>query len=411
MRASIIIVCLAALLGGLWWKREDALRFAAETAPFLAGYLGSASSAPPAPAAAARPVPVMIAQAEVKRLPVTIDAVATVQPVASIAIKPRIDSQIVEIAVQEGAKVKEGDLLVRLDARALKAQLAQADAQIVKGRAQMAQLRRDLARADELLAKRISSEVQRDAAATAVKVQEAQIAADEAQRDNLLASVTYTEIRAPVSGRIGSIPLKVGSSVRAGDAQAIATVNQIDPIYVSFAVPQALFGDLRAALALGPVKVDARVGTEILSGTVAFVENTVDLATGTVLAKAIFPNPQERLWPGGFVTVQAVLGVESAAVTVPSSVVQLGQRGPFLFVVRERRRAELVQVAVARTSGSDSVITSGLKGGEDVVVEGQLRLVDGAPIQVQPGQAPVPTAPSARTNEGLTSDAPAARRG
>lgn len=387
MRRTLVLIVLACAVAALWWKRDDARRFAVEKLPFTAAYLEPETTPAVAPARRVAAVPVSVAPVEVKRLPVTVDAVGTVQAVASIQIKSRIDSEIVEIAVKEGARVKEGDLLVRLDSRTVRAQLAQAAATVMKDKAQIEQLRRDLARAEDLLSKRITSEVQRDTAATSVKVQEAQLAADEAQQDNLKAALSYTELRAPVSGRIGSIPLKVGTAVRLADGQPITTVNQIDPIYVSFAVPQSVFLDLRTALAAGTVRVDAKIGREVVSGTIAFVENTVDLATGTVLAKAVFPNGKELLWPGGFVTVQAVLGMEAAAVTVPSSAVQLGQRGPYVFAVRDGRKAELVQVTVARVVGADSVISQGLKVGEQVVIDGQLRLVDGATVQVQaPGE-------------------------
>jgi multidrug efflux system membrane fusion protein len=165
------------------------------------------------------------------------------------------------------------------------------------------------------------------------------------------------------------------------------TVNQLDPIYVSFAVPQSVFSDLRRAVNAGKVGVEARVGNGTASGTVAFTENTVDLATGTVLAKALMNNSDERLWPGAFVSVRVVLGVEADAVAVPSAAVQIGQQGSFVFVVRDGRKAELVPVTVARTVGNESVIASGLSGGEKVVVDGQLRLVNGAEVQIVPAKA------------------------
>ena len=404
MRRAIGLLLILAVALGVWWKRDDARRLASEHLPILRPYLASGPMANAAAANRAAPpaVPVVLATAEKKPIPVTIEAVGTVQSVTTVSIKPRIDSQIATVNVAEGALVKEGDLLFTLDARSLKAQLAQADAQIEKDRAQLEQGRRDLARAEDLLAKRISTEVQRDTAKTGVKVLEAQLAADEAQRANLAALVSYTEIRAPVSGRIGSIALKEGSTVRAGDAQAIATVNQIDPIYVSFAVPQSLFPDLRTALQAGKVQVNARVGENVTSGPIAFVENTVDLATGTVLAKALLPNKDEKLWPGVFVAVEAVLGIEQAAIAVPSAAVQLGQQGAYVFVVNNGR-AQLRKVSVARTIGQTSVIEDGLSGGEQIVIDGQLRLVDGATVQVQPGRsgevARTPEAPPAVAQE------------
>ena len=408
----VILLLLAVAAGALWWKRDDAIRVAMErvpaTRPYLAGYLtGAATTAGTGQPRAAPAVPVVLASAERKNLPVTIDAVGTVQAVASIAIKPRIDSQIASIEVQEGALVKAGDLLVTLDSRSLRAQLAQADATLIKDRAQLQQVRRDFGRAEELLAKRISTEVQRDTAATQVKISEAQLAADQAQRDNIAALLSYTEMRSPISGRIGSIPLKIGTTVKGGDAQAIMTVNQVDPIYVAFAVPQSLFGDLRTAQAAGRVGVTAKVGTTTVQGALAFVENNVELSTGTVGVKALMPNKDERLWPGAFVAVQATLGTQADAVAIPSAAVQIGQQGAFVFVVRDGRKASLVPVTAERSVGSETVISRGLEAGDQVVVDGQLRLVDGAAVQIQQGQP-------GRAGEGVATGAsvapPAARR-
>ena len=329
---------------------------------------------------------VVVATAVRRPIPITIDAVGTVQAKASIALKSRLDNQITSINVKEGALVKEGDLLLTLDGRAIKAQLAQVEATMVRDLAQIEQAKRDLARAEELLAKRITTEVQRDTAGTLLKVQQAQLAADQANRDNLAAQLTYTEIRSPISGRIGSIAMKIGTTVKAADTASIATVNQIDPIYVSFAVPQTLFGELRTAMDGGRVAITARVGQTATQGALAFVENTVDLATGTILAKAEMPNRDERLWPGAFVSVQATVGVEKDAISVPSAAVQIGQQGAYVFIIKDDR-ATLTNVTVSRTVGQDSILSAGLSGGEQIVVDGHLRLVNGALVQVQPARA------------------------
>src|SRR3990167_10802086 len=189
------------------------------------------------------PVPVVVAKIAQKPMPVVVDAVGTVQAIASIQIKPRLDSQIVKVHVEEGALVKEGDLLFELDSRTLRAQIGQIEAQIRKDKAQLAQARRDHQRYEDLLGKNAGTVVQRDTAQTAVKAAEAQLEADEAAKANIQASLTYTEIRAPVSGRIGSIASKAGAVVRVGDNSVnstLATINQIDPIYVTFAIPQVI---------------------------------------------------------------------------------------------------------------------------------------------------------------------------
>jgi multidrug efflux system membrane fusion protein len=384
MKRSIVLVGLAvaaAVTGLALWRPDDAKRLAASlpvVGPHLGGEVQTAKRQVQTPA-----LPVITTSASKGPVPVTIDAIGTVQPVASVQIKSRIDGQIAAIEVREGSRVKEGDLLVRLDDRALKAQLAQAEAVVEKDRAQIEQARRDLGRAEELLGRRIGTEVARDNASTILKVQTAQLAADRASRDNLATLLSYTEIRAPISGRIGSIPLKVGTQVRNADAQPIATVNQVDPIFVSFAVPQSLFGELRSALSARTVGIEAKVGTATVPGVVSFVENTVDLATGTVLAKAEMANADERLWPGAFVAVQATLGIEPNAVSIPMAAVQIGQQGSYVFVVGADSRAVLTRVSVTRATGTTAVIGEGLAGGEQVVVDGQLRLVDGALVRVQ----------------------------
>lgn len=327
MKRFLILLAAAGIGAFVWFKPDEARRVAGAVpvvGPMVGGKPGAAAPRPPQTPT----LPVVVARAQRGPMPVTIEAIGTVQSIASIQIKPRIDSQIAAIEVQEGAKVKEGDLLVKLDDRALRAQLAQAEAVVEKDRAMLEQARRDLARAEELLGKRIGTEVVRDTAATAVRVAQAQLAADRASRDNLATLLSYTEIRSPISGRIGSIPLKVGTQVRSADAQAIATVNQFDPIFVSFAVPQSLFGDLRAALAAGKVPISARVGGATVPGIVAFVENTVDLATGTILAKAEMANADERLWPGAFVAVEATVGIDKDALTVPPPPSRSASRAP-----------------------------------------------------------------------------------
>ncbi len=241
---------------------------------------------------------------------------------------------------------------------------------------------RDLARAEELLARRIDTPVQRDTAETALKALQAQKAADLGQRQNILAQIGFTEIRAPVSGRIGSITAKAGAVVRAADAQALATLNQIDPIYVASALPQVILPGLKAAMATGPVAVSATIGSASALGSVSFVENAIDAATGTVMVRSTFTNDAETLWPGAFVRVVITLGIEQNAVTVPLSALQNGQSGSYVFTVDQSGRAALSPVRVARKEGDQAVIASGLATGDRVVTSGQLRIAEGTPVVV-----------------------------
>ena len=393
---AAVFASIVAIGGAAYVYRADVMR---EVGPYLGMAPAKAAETQASPAAGAQPqgrrgrvnpggaVPVVIMPVTSQPMPVVVDAVGTVQSIASVQIKPRMDSQIMKVNVEEGALVKEGDVLFELDSRALKAQLGQIEAQIRKDQAQVIQARRDLQRTEELLTKNAGTVVQRDNAHTAVKAAEAQLEADEAAKASVLTSLTFTEIRAPVSGRIGSISNKAGAVVRTGDNSAtstLATINQIDPIYVSFAIPQIILPDLRAAMAKGPVTVSAIVDdAKKQSGVMAFIENTVDPNTGTVTAKARIGNANELLWPGQFVKVEIILGVEPDALSIPAAAVQLGSQGPFVFVVKDGV-AELRQVSVKRTQDGQAVIGKGLESGEQVVVDGQLRLVQGASVTVRP---------------------------
>ncbi len=406
VRWAVIASVTVMACGAVYVFRDDIgqrLGFSAPANATATAASPAGAAQPPGRRGRANPggaVPVVVTTIAPKSLPVVIEAVGTVQAIVSIQIKPRVDSQIVKVNVAEGALVKEGDLLFQLDDRTLKAQLGQIEAQIRKDQSQVAQARRDVQRTEELLGKGAGTLVNRDTAITALKAAEAQLEADEANRASVMTSLTYTEIKAPVSGRIGSIAFKAGAIVRQSDNTAtavLATINQIDPIFVSFAIPQVLLPDLRAAMAKGEVKVNAIVNDNLKqSGVMAFIENTVDPNTGTVTAKARIANANEGLWPGQFVRAEVILGIEADALSLPSAAVQLGPKGPYVFVIKDNV-AELRQIDVKRTQQGETIVGDGLRPGETVVVDGQLRLVNGAAVAPrgageQPRSAP-PTPP------------------
>ena len=401
-----VIAAVAVVVCGAAWQYRDHV-----AAKLGFGVPASAAEKTSSPAASAQPqgrrgranpggpIPVVATVVAPKSMPIIVEAVGTVQAIASVQLRSRIDSQLMKVHVQEGALVKEGDLLFELDARTLKAQLAQIEAQIRKDKAQVDQAKRDSTRADDLLTKGAGTVVTRDTNVTTQRALEAQLESDEAMRQNILTQISYTEIRAPVSGRIGSIPNKAGTTLRVADNTAtavLATLNQVDPIFVSFAIPQVFLTNLRAAMAKADVRVNAVIDeTHKQSGVVAFLENTVDPMTGTVTGKARIDNASEGLWPGQFIKAEVVLGEEPNALAVPSPAVQLGPQGPYLFVVKDGNVAELRQVNVSRSQGGETVLSSGVKAGEQVVVEGHLRLVNGAAVMIRPAQneAPKPAAP------------------
>lgn len=405
VRLAVVAVIAVAVGGAVYVFRDEMAQKLGFGAAASAAEKGSASPAASAQPQGRRgranpggPVPVVVTKVVKKPLPIMIEAVGTVQSISSVTLKSRLDSQIMKVHVEEGALVKEGDLLFELDARTLKAQLAQIEAQIRKDQAQLEQAKRDTLRAGDLLTKGAGTVVARDANFTTQRAAEAQLEADEAMRQNIMTQISYSEIRAPVSGRIGSIPYKAGTTLRVGDntvTAVLATINQVDPIFVAFAVPQVFLPDIRAAMAKGDVKVNALIDdNRRQSGAIAFIENSVDPMTGTVTAKARIANATEGLWPGQFVKVELVLGVEPEAIAVPAPAIQLGPQGPYLFVVKDGV-AELRNVVVKRTQNGESVIGKGLDGGEQVVVDGQLRLVNGANVAIKPATAEQPSTATA----------------
>lgn len=357
-------------------------------------------AAEPVPAAKASKPAVRVSVAPVLRrdMPVVLDLVGNAQSVASIPVKTRVDSRIETIGVAEGDRVKVGQMLFTLDDRAVRAQIAQARAVVARDRAQLQLVLSDLERTRQLVKTATKSTRDLESAGVQVEAQEATIAADQALLDNLLVQASWYVIESPIAGRIGSMPLKPGSSVRAADSTLLATINQIDPIHVAFAVPQASVGRLRAALAAGEVAVEVRHPGEaapIAVGRVAFLENALDAATGTLGVKALIPNAKEVLLPGEYLQVRVRLATDAGALTVPESAVQMGQYGPFVWAVSADGTAEIRRIGVDRTVDGVTVVTRGLSEGDRVVTDGQLRLTTGTPLDIAaPATAPAPAGAS-----------------
>jgi multidrug efflux system membrane fusion protein len=341
-------------------------------------------AAPPAQQADA-PVPVLAAAVQQKPMPVQIETVGRVEAIATVAVRSRIDGVIRRVAVEDGQQVKAGDLLFELDDQEAQAELQTAAANLARDRAQLEIAKRDEERMQPLAAKDFASRQQLDQLRTNVTATEATAAADQAQLEAARIRLSYTRILAPIDGRIGTIASKVGSSIRPNDTTALMTINQLQPIYVSFAVPQRHLGDLQDAMAVGELPVTATIPgreAEPQSGKVSFIENLVDPSTNTLSVKASFPNQQNRLWPGQYVTVVVTLRVDPAAIVVPGEAVQMGQEGSYVFVIRPDDTVEMRPVEVARTAGQEAVIADGLSLGERVVTEGQLRLEPGSKIEI-----------------------------
>lgn len=331
----------------------------------------------------ARTVPVEIGQAVMQSTPVVLEALGNVTPMANVALKARMDSEIVGIHFADGARVKQGDVLVTLDCRSVDAQVLQAEGNIARDKAQLEGAERDMRRYTELVAKSATPVTNLDNAKTQAAVYAATMKANEALLQNLKVQQSYCTIRAPISGRIGAASIKVGNFVRSADIMPIATIIQTAPVYVTFPLPQSSLPALRQALAAETATVEAELAGETrrASGAVTMVENTVDQATGMVMVRATMPNDPEILWPGSLVNVTVTVR-EERAVTVPAEAVQVSQAGTFVFTITDDV-AKVVPVKVARTVGKLTVLESGLDGGETVVTDGHLQLRNGSRVAIR----------------------------
>lgn len=335
-------------------------------------------------------VPVLVAAVERQAVPVRLDAIGTVQTIASVGIKSRIDGQIAEVKVRDGQYVKAGEPLFQLDSRAATAQVHQAEAQLARDRAQLVNAKRDVDRFAPLVAKDFVSRQQYDTAVTTAQALDASVQADQAALENAKVQLSYYTITAPIDGRVGMVTLKAGNNVKANDV-AFLTINQVKPIYVLFSVAESELPAIRAAMAAGPVAVSALPAGDKAppaQGKLAFFDNAVDSATGTIALRGIFANEDEHLWPGEFVNVSLTLSVEPNALVVPQAAVQIGQNDRFVFVVKPDNTAEARKVTVSRTVDGKTVIASGLEPGERVVVDGQLRLSNGSRVEIRSALGP-----------------------
>ena len=347
---------------------------------------GAVAQAPRA--ATPRSIPIDVATATLKKVPVRIDLLGTVTPIASVAVKTRVDSEISAVHFKDGAIVKQGDPLFTLDGRSIEAQIKQVEGLLKGAKAQLEQAQRDVERYTELLAKNATTQVTLSNAKTQVNIFGAAVDSNTAQLELLRVQLDYTKIRAPIAGRVSMAALKVGNFVRQADLAPLATIIQAAPVYVTFALPQRSLPELRHALDKESASIQAIVPGDPrkASGQVTMIENTVDAATGTVPVRATMPNDDELLWPGTLVTVRLTFR-EEEAVTVPGPAVQVSQTGSYVFVVKNGV-ATVQPVKVARVLDGETVLESGLQGGESVVTEGQLLLTNGsrvAPRAPKPG--------------------------
>jgi len=350
-------------------------------------------------------VPVQIGRAVRQTLPITQSAIGTVQTLRMVAVKSQVDGVIAQIHFREGDEVQAGDLLITLDRRPFENNLRSARADLANARAQAEHAQVEAVRYQQLDQQQAISKEQLSQLLTDVETTNAQVQAKEAAVANAELQLGYTEIRAPIAGRTGQLNLHEGALVKANDAGfTLVTINQLAPIAVAYAVPEASLASLRTALTTGVVTVTASphdgVGQSV-DGRLDFIDNAVDPTTGTILLKAVFANADRALWPGQFVDIITRLGEEAGTVLVPAAAVQTGQHGSQVFVMKPDRTVELRAVQTGPSANGLIVIRSGVQAGETVVTDGQVRLVPGA--RVEPKQLAVPDdAVAAAADSGTT---------
>ncbi|MCL5966530.1 MAG: efflux RND transporter periplasmic adaptor subunit [Deltaproteobacteria bacterium] len=344
------------------------------------GSKGTPREAPPA-------VPVAMAVAEKKSVPIQVRAIGTVEAYSTVSVKTLVGGQLVKVGFVEGQDVRKGDLLFEIDPRPYEAALRSAEAALAKDSALKENAEKEVRRYSFLIEKDLVPKQQYDQVASNAAALGAVVKADEAAIENARLQLAYCFIHSPIDGRTGSLLVQQGNVVK-GNETVLVTINRIVPIRVSFSVPEQHLSVIRKYQAAGTLRVEAfpqDVQKAPARGSLTFIGNAVDTATGTIPLKGTFPNGDRRLWPGQFVNVVLTLTTQPDAVVVPSQAVQTGQAGQYLFVVKPDLTVESRPVAAGQTLDGGTVIEKGLQAGETVVTDGQLRLVPGAKVEAKQG--------------------------
>jgi membrane fusion protein, multidrug efflux system len=331
--------------------------------------------------------PVTVATVASRTMPVELQAIGNVEAISTVSIKAQISGQLVGVHFKEGDFVKKGQLLFSIERPPFEAALRQAEGTLAKDEAQALNAGMDAERYQGLGREGVVSRQQVDAALAASTAMRASVAADRAAVETAKINLQYTSIYSPINGRTGNVGVKEGNLVKANDVPILVTINQIEPIYVTFSIPEQQLAELKQYSGKKTLKVDAapQGSSQHFEGRLTFMDNAVDTTTGTIKLKATFANEQHVLWPGQFVDVGLTLKSQPNAIVVPTAALQTSQQGTFVYVVNPDLTAQPQPVKVAWTVGDSTVITSGLQPGQRVVTDGQLRLTPGAKVDIKSG--------------------------
>lgn len=332
------------------------------------------------------PVPVRVATAVRKTVPLDVHVIGAGEAYSTVSIKAQVSGELVGVHFREGDFVKKGQLLFTIDRRPFDAALQQAEANLARDKAQATNARQQAQRYEKLYQEGVASREQYDQLQTSADAGDAAVRADEAAVAFAKLQLQYCFIYSPIDGRTGSLMVHVGNLVKANDVPILLVINQIHPIYVDFSVPEDTLAEVKKYMAAGPLKVRAIIPDDPQhpeQGLLSFVDNAVDNTTGTIKLKGTFPNAGRRLWPGQFVNVILTLAEQRDAIVVPSQAVQNGQEGQYVFVVKADDTAESRPVVLGRRLEAETIILKGVAPGERVVTDGQLGLVSGAKVEIK----------------------------
>lgn len=331
-------------------------------------------------------VPVSAAEAVQKTVPVQIRAVGNAEPYSTVSVKSQVGGILTRVHFREGQDVRKGDPLFSIDSRPYEAALRQAEANLAKDTAQLENARVEVRRYEELVRKGYVAQEQYDQIRTNAATLEAVVNAGKALVENARLQLQYCSIHSPLTGRTGNLMANQGNLIKANADTPMVIINQIQPVYVTFSVPEQYLGDIKKYMSSGRLKVDVVIGKDEKypeQGALTFVDNTVDTATGTIKLKATFVNKDRRLWPGQFVDVTMTLTARPDATVVPSQAIQTGQKGSYVFVIKPDLTVESRPVVTGLTFEEETVIEKGIQPGERIVTDGQMRLFPGATVEVK----------------------------
>src|SRR5882672_10015282 len=364
-------------------SRVPLLAVTAAGLSFLSACVGTKAASGPPP-----PVPVLAATVEQKDVPLQVHAIGGVEAYSTVSVKTQVTGELTGVFFKEGDDVKKGQLLFKLDQRQAEAAIRRAEGTLAHDLAQAENDRAQARRYEALWKDGVASKEQYELVVSAADAQEAAVQADRGAVEDAKVQLTYCTIYSPINGRTGNLIVHQGNMVKANDIPSLVNINQVQPIYVTFTVPEKFLPEIRSRLRAGSPQVQALAPNDTgapARGKLSFVDNGVDSTTGTIKLKAQFVNAERRLWPGQFVNVTMNLGADRNAVVVPSQAVQTGQQGQFVYVIKADMTAEVRPVTPGETNGGVTVIKRGIESGERVVTDGQLRLAPGLRVEIKQG--------------------------